>query len=97
MVPSRPEKTLEPKQSDSLPQADAVRYLLLTLDTNGNSAIEADEVPKELKPVFETMLERMDRNKSGKLERNELNQGGPQLAQIAGRYVQREGSDPQLS
>lgn len=93
MVPSRPEKTLEPKQSDSLPQADAVRYLLLTLDASGNGAIEADEVPKELRPLFETMLERIDRNKSGKLERNELNQGGPQLAQIAGRYVQRQKID----
>lgn len=93
MVPSRPEKKLEPKQPDSLPQADAVRYLLLTLDANGNSVIEVAEVPKEMKGVFETMLERMDRNKSGNLERNELNQGGPQLAQIAGRYVRQEGID----
>ncbi len=93
MVPSRPEKPLEPKQPDSLPQADAVRYLLLTLDSSGNSAVEASEVSKELQPVFERMLERLDRNKSGNLERNELNQGGPQLAQISGRYVQQEKID----
>jgi Ca2+-binding EF-hand superfamily protein len=93
MVPSRPEKPLEPKQPDSLPQADAVRYLLLSLDTSRNSVIEASEVPSDMRSIFETMLERMDSNKSGNLERNELNQGGPRLAQIAGRYVQQERID----
>jgi Ca2+-binding EF-hand superfamily protein len=93
LVPSRPEKTIEAKQPATFPQADAVRWLLLTMDTSGNSWIEADEVPEDLRPVFEIMLERIDTNKNGVLERIELSRGGPPLAQIAGRYTQREGID----
>jgi Ca2+-binding EF-hand superfamily protein len=93
LVPSRPEKTIEAKQPATFPQADAVRWLLLTMDTSGNSWIEADEVPEDLRPVFDTMLERIDNNKNGTLERMELSRGGPPLAQIAGRYTQRERID----
>src|SRR5688572_12557704 len=93
LVPSRPEKTIEAKQPATFPQADAVRWLLLTMDTSGNSWIEADEVPEDLRPVFEIMLERIDTNKNGVLERIELSRGGPPLAQIAGRVTQREGID----
>jgi Ca2+-binding EF-hand superfamily protein len=93
LVPSRPEKPIETKQPATFPQADAVRWLLLTLDASGNSWIEAEEVPQEMQPVFETMLERIDSNKNGVVERIELSRGGPPLAQIAGRYVQREGID----
>jgi hypothetical protein len=63
------------------------------MDTSGNSWIEADEVPENLRPVFDRMLERIDTNKNGVLERIELSRGGPPLAQIAGRYTQREGID----
>jgi Ca2+-binding EF-hand superfamily protein len=93
LVSTRPEKTIEAKQPATFPQADAVRWLLLTMDTDGDSWIEADEVPDDLRPVFETMLERIDANKNGTLERMELSRGGPPLAQIAGRFTQREGID----
>ncbi len=93
LVPSRPEKEIEAKLPATFPQADAVRWLLLTMDTSGNSWIEAEEVPQDLKPVFERMVERLDGNKNGVLERVELSRGGPPLAQIAGRFVQREGID----
>jgi Ca2+-binding EF-hand superfamily protein len=93
LVPSRPAKPIEKKQPATFPQADAVRWLLLTMDTSGNSWIEADEVPEGLRPVFEIMLERIDNNKNGILERIELSRGGPPLAQIAGRFTQREGID----
>jgi hypothetical protein len=93
LVPSRPEKEIEAKQPATLPQADAVRWLLLAMDTSGNSWIEAEEVPEDLQPVFERMLERLDGNTNGVLERVELSRGGPPLAQIAGRFVQREGID----
>ena len=93
LVPSRPEKTIEAKQPATIPQADAVRWLLLTMDASGNSWIEADEVPDDLQPVFEIMLKRIDTNKNGVLERIELSRGGPPLAQIAGRYTQRERID----
>jgi Ca2+-binding EF-hand superfamily protein len=93
LVPSRPERPVETKESAVLPQADAVRYMLLKLDSNQNARIEKDEVPKQLRPIFETLLERLDNDNDGQLDRRELSRSGPGLAQIAGRYVEREGID----
>jgi len=90
LVPSRPEKPMEAKQPATLPQADAMRFLLLTMDTNGNSWIEANEVPEDLLMVFDALAERVDRNKNDVLETIELGRSGGPLAQIAGRYVARE-------
>jgi hypothetical protein len=87
LMPSRPEKPIEAKQPSSFPQAEAIRYLLLTLDTDVNSVIEADEVPDDLQRAFEILVDRLDRNDNGRLEPIELTRGGPALAQIAGRYV----------
>jgi Ca2+-binding EF-hand superfamily protein len=93
LVPSRPEKPIEAKEAANPPQADAVRYMLLKLDANKNARIEKDEVPKQLQPIFEILLERLDNNNDGQLDRQELSRSGPGLAQIAGRYVEREGID----
>lgn len=93
LVPSRPERPVEAKEPSNLPQADAVRYMLLKLDANQNARIEKDEVPKQLRPVFEMLLERVDNNSDGQLDRQELSRTGPGLAQIAGRYVEREKID----
>jgi hypothetical protein len=93
LVPTRPEKPIEAKQPSSSPQADAVRYLLLAMDTSRNSWIEADEVPDDLQPVFEIMLQRLDTNKNDTLDRLELSRGFPQLARIAGRYAEQDGID----
>jgi len=87
LVPSRPEKPIEEKQPATFPAANAVRYLLLTIDTDVNSVIEADEVPDDLHRVFDAMVDRLDRDENGTLEPNELSRGGPPLAQIASRYV----------
>src|SRR4051812_2713163 len=59
LVPSRPERQLEAKEPANPPQADAVRYMLLKLDSNKNARIEKDEVPKQLRPIFEILLERL--------------------------------------
>ena len=67
--------------------------MLLKLDANKNARIEKDEVPKELRPIFEILLERLDNNGDGQLDRQELSRSGPGLAQIAARYVEREGID----
>jgi Ca2+-binding EF-hand superfamily protein len=91
LVPSRPEKPMEAKEPTTLPGANAVRYLLLTMDTNRNARIEKDEVPKNLKPAFEAMVERMDRNANGSLERQELSRGGPAMSAVAARFVNRLG------
>jgi Ca2+-binding EF-hand superfamily protein len=93
LVPSRPEKPIEEKQPTSFPQANAIRWLLLSMDTNGNVQIERREVPEDLRRVFDAMRERIDTNKNGVLETVELARGGRPLAQIAGRYVQQNDVD----
>jgi Ca2+-binding EF-hand superfamily protein len=93
LVPNRPERAVETKGTSDAPGADAVRYMLLKLDTNKNSRIEKGEVPKQLRPMFEGLLERLDNNGDGQLDRQELTRSGPGLAQIATRYVEREGID----
>jgi Ca2+-binding EF-hand superfamily protein len=92
LTPAATDKPIEEKQSTG-PQAAAVRYLLLTLDKNQNAVIEEDEIPKKFAPAFEFVMDRLDINKNGRLERYELARGGPALAQIAMRYVEREGID----
>jgi Ca2+-binding EF-hand superfamily protein len=89
LVPTRPEKELEEKQSAEFPGADAIRWLLLSMDTNGNGSITAEEVPENLKSVLESMPPQIDRNENGVLERNELNQGGRFLSNMATRTAQQ--------
>src|SRR5262245_21195990 len=73
LVPSRPEKPREELQPASFPQADAVRWLLISMDTDGNSRIDEKEVPEPLLRVFDRLAERLDRNKDRILDRRELN------------------------
>jgi len=89
LVPTRPEKTMEEKEPATLPGADAVRYLLLTMDADRDARIEKDEVPKELQAAADAMFERVDRNNNDALERQELSRGGPAMSAVAARYVAR--------
>ena len=89
LAPTRPAKPLEAKEPSTVPQANAVRYLLLTMDKNHNARIEKDEVPRELAGAADSMIERMDRNNNGALERQELSRGGGAMSAVAGRYVDR--------
>jgi Ca2+-binding EF-hand superfamily protein len=93
LLPSRPEKQIETKLSANYPQAAAVRYLLLTMDTGKDSSIETDEVPEDMLPVYEDMVERLDMNKNGSMDRYELARGARELGQLAARYVARERID----
>jgi hypothetical protein len=93
MRPDRPEKPIEVKQPATFPQANAVRWLLLTMDANGNARLERSEIPEDLMRVFDSMANRIDTNKNGILESIELTRGGPPLAQIAGRFVQQNDID----
>lgn len=93
LVPSRPERPIEEKESATLPNANAVRYVLLMMDADRNARIEKDEVPSQFQSAFATMVERLDKNGDGKLDRQELSRGGPAMSAVAGRYVQRLGID----
>ena len=89
MKPSRPAKPLEEKEPSTVPQANAVRYMLLTMDKNRNARIEKDELPREMGGAMDMLMERVDKNANGALERQELSRGGPAMSAIAGRYVER--------
>jgi Ca2+-binding EF-hand superfamily protein len=93
LIPSRPEKPLDQKLPSSSPQADAVRWLLLTMDTSGNGSIEEDEVPDRLRRLFDRMTRQIDSDEDGIVNRRELNRGGRQLVQIAVRYVRAHDID----
>jgi Ca2+-binding EF-hand superfamily protein len=89
LVPSRPDKSLEAKQPSTSPQANAVRWLLLNMDTNANAWIEAAEVPKELEKTFNALTQRLDNDGNGILDNVELLRGSGPLAQIARRHVRQ--------
>jgi Ca2+-binding EF-hand superfamily protein len=91
LVPTRPDKPMEAKEPVTLPGSNAIRYLLLTMDTNRNARIEEDEVPRELKAAYELMAERLDKDSNGAIERQELSRGGPAVSAMATRYVARLG------
>jgi len=93
LTPNSPEKAVEEKQPATYPGADAIRWLLLTMDANGNGSITEDEVPENLRSAWQTMTNQIDRNKNGQLERNELSQGGRFLSNIATRVAQQQRID----
>jgi Ca2+-binding EF-hand superfamily protein len=92
LVPTRPEKTMEEKEPATLPGADAIRYLLLTMDADRNARIEKDELPKELKGG-DAVFERIDRNGNDALDRQELSRSGGAISGVAARYIERQGID----
>jgi hypothetical protein len=89
LVPSRPEKPIEEKQPTDFPQANAVRYLLLSLDTEPDGYIEADEVPKDLQAVFDELCDDLDGNDNDALERYELARSFQSIGRLAVRHVNR--------
>jgi Ca2+-binding EF-hand superfamily protein len=88
-----PQKLIEEKQPAELPGADAIRWLLLTMDTDGDGSITAGEVPERFKSTFQGLTGPIDRNQNGVLDRPELSQGGRQLSNIATRVAQQQQID----
>ncbi|MGI9456445.1 MAG: EF-hand domain-containing protein [Aeoliella sp.] len=91
--PRRPPKPIEERRSANLPGANAARLLLLKLDVDGDAVLTAEEVTKDLRPIFDQVVSQLDRNDDGKVNRMELARGGPQLSRLAQRAVRRLGVD----
>ena len=89
LTPSRPEKPIEKRQDADFPGAKATKWLLLLLDTNRDSRLVADEIPEEFQRVFERLVDLIDRDEDGILNRGEINRGGPQLARQAVQAAER--------
>jgi Ca2+-binding EF-hand superfamily protein len=93
LAPTSAAKTLEEKQSAEIPGADSIRWLLLSMDTNGDGSISQAEVPQNLRAAFQSLMPQVDRDKNGTLERNELSQGGRFLSNVAIRTAQEQQVD----
>jgi Ca2+-binding EF-hand superfamily protein len=88
-----PQKLIEEKEPAELPGADAIRWLLLSMDTDGDGSITSGEVPERLRATFQSLTGQIDRNQNGVLDRQELSQGGRQLSNIAMRIAQQQQVD----
>ncbi len=93
LTPVRAEKALVEKLGSRLPGGDALVVMLAKLDANGDRRLVADEIPAQLRGVFETMLERGDADQNGRLETREIAQAGPQLGIVAQLAAARLGID----
>jgi len=87
LVSNQPEKPIEEKQPAELPGANAIRWLLLSMDTDRDGALTESEVPANLRTAYQTLISQLDRDQSGVLERMEMSQLGRQLSNIATRIA----------
>lgn len=93
LVPSQAAKPLDEKLPAEFPGADAIRWLLLSMDTNGDGSVNSAEVPEQHRATFQTMTAQIDRDKNSVLDRQELSQGGRFLSNIATRASQQQQVD----
>lgn len=87
--------TVKPKPIEELnnatPGLDAVKLLLLRLDTDRDTRLTAEEASQELRPAFDSMLRELDTSKDGSLDFRELISSGPKLPRLAQRIASAEG------
>ncbi|WP_442485217.1 EF-hand domain-containing protein [Aeoliella sp. SH292] len=88
-TPRRPEKPIEEKRPNELPGADAARLVLLMLDTDEDGVLTREEAPRDLRGVFDRIVEQYDRNDDERINRLELARGGPQLTRMSQQTVRR--------
>lgn len=93
LTPQTPAKPIEEKNDTEHRGADAMRVLLLKLDTNRDTRLTRGEAPEDLLAAFDRLVENADRNKDGELDRVELSRGGPRLARGAEQMTRRLGID----
>jgi hypothetical protein len=79
LTTNRPEKVVTEKIPNELPGADALLLMLAWMDRNGDLSIVANEVPANLKPLYDQFATLMNLPDSSRLP-------VPQLRQQAGRY-----------
>ena len=93
LAPESSGKPIERAANTNIRGADETRLLLLKLDTNGDSRLTRDEAPKEMLSAFDSLLEAVDADKDGQLDRIELSRAGPKLAHAAVRIVRSQDLD----
>ena len=93
LVPSQAAKPLDEKLPAEFPGADAIRWLLLSMDTNADGTVNSAEVPEKFSAAFQAMSAQIDKDKNNILDRQELSQAGRQLSNIATRVAQQQQVD----
>ncbi len=93
LQPQKPPKPMLVKQGGNIPGADALVLLIYKMDTNGDQRVEHDEVPEELVPIFDRIMQQADGDKNGTLDGREIVQGAPRLARAATQFFKRLGVD----
>lgn len=84
LQPVRPPKPLVKKQESNIPGSDALVVLLARMDANGDRRLMRGEIPQELLPLFERMMQ-ADANKNLLIEPGEVVDAAPRLARLAAR------------
>ena len=96
ITPKTPEKQFTKKSGSELPGSDALLLLLAWMDTNSDETIEADEVPADLRSVFNQIVQQLKLKDSSKIRIRDLQQQAPRLTQMALRYADRNKLDVEL-
>lgn len=79
LTPTTAAKPIEQQATGDTPGADATRLLLLRLDTDRDTRLTRGEAPDALRPTFDRLVEQIDRNQDGELDRTELSRAGARL------------------
>ncbi|TWT77460.1 transaldolase/EF-hand domain-containing protein [Posidoniimonas polymericola] len=93
LTPSTPPKPIVDEPADSTPATDALRLLLLKLDTDRDAMLTRDEAPAELREAFDQLARAADGDQNGQIAYRELVQGGRRASQTAVRIARQEGWD----
>ncbi|QEG36630.1 transaldolase/EF-hand domain-containing protein [Bythopirellula goksoeyrii] len=92
----RPEKPLAKKVSAELPGSDALLLLLAWMDTNSDLTIKSDEVPANLKTLYNQIHQQLKSKDSSQFRIRQLQQQSPRFTQLALRYTQRQQIDVEV-
>jgi len=95
LTPQALEKPLVQKEGSELPGSDALLLLLSQMDANSNGTIEATEVPRQFREIFDRIEGQLGQA-DGILDRRELTQAAPRLSQVALRIANRLGLDVEV-
>lgn len=93
LTTTRPDKPLPQKIPNQLPGADALLLMLAWMDRNADLVITPEEVPPDLRPLFDEFVDFMNLQDHSELPVRKLSQQAMQYAGRAARFATREGID----
>lgn len=89
MRPSTPPKPIQEEGGYARPQGNALKVLLLKLDTNQDAYLTRDEAPSKLRGAYDQLAKAADGDKDGDVAFRELVQSAGPAARVAGRTARQ--------